>query len=118
MKFPRKVYAIQHNKTKRIYIGSSANLETRYITHINNLRKGRHKVELMQEDYDKYGEDYSLFVLETINKFDDRSHEFDWMRRYKTTNKEFGYNYKDKAVKLINGEDKIPIKDGLPKLNE
>lgn len=36
MKLPRIVYAIQHNMTKRIYVGSSAT--QRHLIHIMQLR--------------------------------------------------------------------------------
>ena len=34
MDFPRKVYAIQHNVTERIYIGSSRKVKDRYMNHM------------------------------------------------------------------------------------
>lgn len=69
MKLPRIVYAIQHNMTKRIYVGSSANVENRYWNHMNNLRNHKHNIEDMQSDYDNYGEDYSLYLLDEIKVF-------------------------------------------------
>lgn len=54
MKLPRIIYAIQHNVTKRIYVGSSANVENRYWNHMNNLRNHKHNIEDMQSDYDNY----------------------------------------------------------------
>lgn len=47
MKLPRIIYAIQHNVTKRIYVGSSANVENRYWNHMNNLRNHKHNIEDM-----------------------------------------------------------------------
>lgn len=66
MKLPRIIYAIQHNVTKRIYVGSSANVENRYWNHMNNLRNHKHNIEDMQSDYDNYGEDYSLYLLVAV----------------------------------------------------
>lgn len=112
MIFPRSIYAIQHNITKRIYIGSSANPETRYLNHLYRLRAGHHDVEEMQRDYNEYGEDYSLFILEEIKKWEERVKEYEWMRKYNSTDKEFGYNYKDRE-KLIS-QRQIPIVSGKP----
>lgn len=95
MDYPRTVYLIRHNKTKRIYIGSSKNPTKRYCTHMAALQGGRHPVEDMQADYDQYGEDYTLEFLEVITKFEDRSHEYDWMRKYNSHIRGIGYNYKD-----------------------
>lgn len=97
MDYPRTVYMIRHNKTKRIYIGSSKYPETRYKKHMTMLRSGKHPVEDMQADFDEYGEDYTLDLLEVITKFEDRSHEYDWMRKYNSHIRGIGYNYKDAA---------------------
>jgi hypothetical protein len=93
---PRKVYAIQHKKTKRIYIGSSKNPEERWSNHLCRLRLGKHCVEEMQNDFDRYGEDYSFLILDEITSFEDRKKEYEWMKKYNSTNRKFGYNYKDK----------------------
>lgn len=97
MDFPRTVYMIRHNKTKRMYIGSSKRPEQRYKDHIFSLRSGRHPVADMQADFDKYGEDYTVEYLEVITKFEDRSHEYDWMRKYHSQIRGIGYNYNDLA---------------------
>lgn len=114
MKIPRVVYAIQHNKIKKIYIGSSTNVEKRYFQHINALRRGKHIVEDMQKDFDRYGEDYSLYILETINRYEDRFKEYEWMLKYKTNIREIGYNYKQPNNRVFNLKG-APFKEGLPK---
>ena len=60
------VYAIMHNKTRRIYIGSTERGSHRLKNHLNALRAGKHKNKLMQDDFDKYGEDYSFYQLDFI----------------------------------------------------
>ena len=95
MDFPRTVYLIRHNKTKRIYIGSSKRPEQRFKSHMEALRSGRHPVEDMQTDFDQYGEDYTVEFLEVITKFEDRHHEYDWMKKYNSHIRGIGYNYKD-----------------------
>lgn len=114
MEFPRTIYAIQHNETKRIYIGSTKNVETRYQSHIGALRRGKHTVEDMQEDFDKYGENYSLFILEEIKEFKDKIKEYEWMRKYKTMERSTGYNYKDKASAMRFLQNYPPYAEGLP----
>lgn len=95
MEFPRKVYAIKHNKTGRIYIGSSSNLDRRIKHHMAALRRHAHTVEDMQADYDKYGEDYTLSILEEIFEYKDRKKEYEWMGKYQSNIRGIGYNYKD-----------------------
>ena len=118
MDFPRTIYAIQHNVTKRIYIGSSCRLKDRYKNHIYALRTGKHSNEDMQSDYDQYGEDYSVFALEEVCKYDDRSKEYEWMKKYKTHQRGIGYNYNDPAFTRSKKPTELPLKEGLPETVE
>lgn len=95
MDFPRTVYAIKHNKTGRMYIGSSRRPDVRLKSHFASLKRGKHPVEDMQSDFDEFGDDYTIIYLEEITEFRDRSHEYDWMRMYCTHIRGKGYNYKD-----------------------
>lgn len=97
----KTIYAIQHNVTKRIYIGSTQNVRKRYFQHISKLRNGKHSVEDMQKDFDQYGEDYALFILEEINGCGNRAKEYEWMRKYRSDVRGIGYNYKDQAREKI-----------------
>ena len=123
------VYAIQHNKTKKIYVGSSNKPEERYRSHIRNLKRGEHSVEDMQADFDKYGEDYSFFILEKVaSKRVDSGYgstissehkaEYEWMIKLGTTDRAIGYNYGDKnAINYANKRyfnSDIPFTDGVP----
>lgn len=114
LKYPKKIYAIQHNITKRMYIGATKNVEGRYRDHIYALRKGQHGVEDMQTDFDIYGEDYSLYILGEIASGHERRKEYDLIRKYRTQIRGFGYNYKDRAVVKKYTPDHIPLKPGLP----
>ena len=111
---PRYVYAIQHNISKCIYIGSSQDVETRYHNHMYQLRAGKHKIEDMQADFDKYGEDYSLFILEEFTSCRDRSLEYEWMMKYQSHIRGKGYNYKDRVA--ANWRNRVPLKDGKPQM--
>lgn len=114
MVLPRTIYAIQHNVTKRIYIGSSADVEKRYMHHIWLLRAGKHTVEDMQDDFIKYGEDFSLFELEEITEYKDRFKEYEWMEKYNSYRRGIGYNYNDPVFTRTAKRTKIPRKEGLP----
>lgn len=96
MKFPRAVYAIRHNRTQKVYIGSSSKLDIRIRSHLSKLRCGMHSVDDMQKDYDEYGEDYTITVLDVIECFKDKDKEYAWMQTYKSHLREFGYNYQDR----------------------
>lgn len=96
MKYPRKVYCIRHNPTDRVYIGSSSNVDRRFMAHIHALRRGDHIVGDMQEDYNRHGEDYTLTVLDTIEDIGEKDKEYEWMKTYRSNERGRGYNYNDK----------------------
>lgn len=114
MLLPRKIYAIQHNVTKRIYIGSSANVEKRYFAHINKLKTGTHDVEDMQKDYDEFGNDFSVYILDEIQEYDEASKEYEWMQKYNSHIRGIGYNYNDYTVRRRQSRGEFPVKPGLP----
>lgn len=96
MKLPRKIYAIKHNITNRVYIGSSFHLKERIESHMSRLRNHRHHIEDMQDDFDKYGENYSIEVVDEILCWEDRHKEYEWMEKYSSRIRGVGYNYLDK----------------------
>ena len=112
--YPRKVYAIQHNVTKRIYIGTSGDVDERYLAHMYALRSKKHGVEDMQEDFDKYGEDYSVFILDEINSYGEGYKEYDYMLEYGSHIRGAGYNYKDAILSRKIGKKVVPYKEGIP----
>lgn len=116
MKFPRTIYAIQHNVTKRIYVGSSCCVENRYRSHISALRSGKHPVEDMQQDFIDYGEDFSLFVLEEIDEWEGRIKEKEWMEYYHSHIRGKGYNYKDNYFRRNEIRINVPLKTGKPEV--
>lgn len=113
------IYAIQHCPTGRIYVGRTGAFETRMKAHFNALRKNMHPNELMQKDYNEYGDDYEIFILETLeNKYPQiRDAEFRWMDELGTGDERIGYNYKDPHYRKADWE--LPeIVPGIPKPNE
>ena len=95
MNYPRKVYAIRHNATDRVYIGSSLNVDRRFKQHLYALQAHTHVVDDMQKDYDEHGEDFTLTILDTINDESEIEKEYEWMDKYQSFTRGVGYNYKD-----------------------
>jgi hypothetical protein len=89
----KKVYLIRHNKTNRVYIGSSKEVDIRIRKHMSDLRHHRHPVEDMQEDFDRYGDDYTVTILEDSSK--ETRDEYEWQSIYRSYVRGKGYNYKD-----------------------
>ena len=95
MNYPRKVYAIRHNVTNRVYIGSSCRVDRRFQQHISAVRCHRHPVEDMQADFDQHGDNFTLTVLDHIATSEDLYKEYDWMHKNRSYIRGVGYNYKD-----------------------
>lgn len=120
------IYAIQHNVTKKIYIGKSKNVYKRYEQHLSALRHKNHTSLEMQKDFNEYGEDYSVFVLEEVEgekelvehdgcfRTKGVDAEVYWIKKYNTI--ENGYNAQDHVSKMIIAKEgkKFPIKEGFP----
>jgi len=112
-----RVYAIQHKKTGRIYVGSTKqHIPERIMQHLWVLRRGEHPNELMQEDFNEYGEEYEYFDLGEYDTFVDgsfvgRQAEHEFMEKYGTDNPAIGYNYNDPYFRK---KREIAIKNGEP----
>lgn len=110
------VYAMKHNVTGRVYVGSTTHSPVaRCRQHIKLLRQHRHNVEAMQADFDSYGENYSVYLLEVYPGFG-RISEGRWMDMLGTKNKERGYNYKDKTGTDVEFSDtsEVSLEDFKP----
>ena len=58
------VYALRCEANGKMYIGSSAHMDSRLREHMAVLRSGKHPNADMQEDYNRYGECFSFGILE------------------------------------------------------
>jgi len=57
------VYRIENTATGSIYIGSAASLHDRALSHLSDLRAGRHVNALLQQDFYRYGSEAFRFAL-------------------------------------------------------
>ena len=101
MRYPRAVYAIQHNVTDRIYVGSTSNLKSRLQSHRSSLRRGGHGVADMQSDYAKYGENFTVYLLDIIHDPKADRKEFEWMHRLQSHIRGKGYNYNEGSTSPV-----------------
>jgi group I intron endonuclease len=59
------VYLIQCSETGKVYVGSSKNIEQRWLQHKYLLKKGEHHSIKLQNAWNKYGVDaFTFFVIE------------------------------------------------------
>lgn len=66
------VYLIKNIDTGWAYAGASMRLPLRFIDHQNYLRNGGHTCDLLQRDWNKFGED--RFQFEVVELSDDRQY--------------------------------------------
>jgi hypothetical protein len=71
-------------------------------------------VEDMQKDYDEYGENFSYFILGKIETWQERKQEYEWMIKYRSFDRKFGYNYKDNEQEILRKSMTPPFVEGLP----
>lgn len=57
------VYAIKNNANGMVYVGQSTFIERRWMQHRSDLRAGRHESRLLQEAWNKFGEDSFVFII-------------------------------------------------------
>lgn len=98
MAIPCYVYLLLNTITGKCYVGSSGNPKNRYATHISNLKRNKHSVDDMQSDFNKYGDCFQMILLDTINDVNERPKEYAWMQKLNTTDRRYGYNYKDQTL--------------------
>lgn len=61
------IYKISNKVNNACYIGSAVNIQRRFYEHKTNLRTGKHKNQILQRVYDKYGEQNLNFsVIEYV----------------------------------------------------
>ena len=95
------IYAIQNKVNKKIYIGRTENPENRLKKHISDLKHNKHPVEDMQEDFNRLGDVFDIFILEEDVKYPSSYIEYKYMKKYRTCEREYGYNYKDHIAKKV-----------------
>ena len=66
------VYKIEHTSTGRMYIGSAIQMDRRWSHHKWNLRKNNHPNKMLQNSWNKYGENAFIFDPLLICSKEDR----------------------------------------------
>lgn len=97
MKFPRIVYALKHDATGKIYVGSTDDLATRIYIHLSALRRGDHGNLNMQADFNQFGGGYTVYSLGVVRKYENHDLEYLWMDALGSRDPDKGYNHVDKS---------------------
>lgn len=102
------VYVIKSNENDKKYVGCTDNPYQRLNYHFTRLRSGKHEIEAMQSDFNKYGEQaFSFEIVDCGSHARMLCSETKWMYFFKTYDSSKGYNTKDRKVQVA---DKIGVK--------
>lgn len=93
MKNDSGIYTLTCIANGKIYVGQTTTLRTRRNVHFSELKRGLHRIEELQKDFNNYGKD--AFVYEVLIKCKKKfllSEENFWCNMLDTHNPERGYN--------------------------
>lgn len=109
------IYKIANRINNKVYIGQSINIEARWREHKSDFkaRRDRHNV-YFQRSWDKYGEEnFEFEIIETCLKEDLDKREIYWVKHYKSSDTNFGYNADEGGNgRVINKETKFNMGTG------
>lgn len=109
------IYKIENKLNGKVYIGQSMNIEQRWKTHLNSLRRNKHQNYSLQEDYNTFTED--AFKFSVIKKSESKKelyiYESYYVDLYKGLNREL-YNIKN----LYSYNDIMEIENNIDSYQE
>lgn len=87
------IYKIENIQDKKVYIGSSVNVESREYKHFWMLERGTHDNCHLQRSYNKFGKAlFNFSIVEECNDTELINKENFYISQYKSNLPEFGYN--------------------------
>ena len=95
------VYVLTNRANGKKYVGSSYHPYYRKKAHDLALKGHRHPCENMQTDYDKYGDCFDMTIVDLVTQPREKSEEYKWMKKLKTYDERYGYNYADIVMNPI-----------------
>ena len=102
------IYSLVNLKNQKRYIGRTKNPRQRIKQHFAGLKSHHHPNALLNEDANC---DFGYEILETSVPIHlGKKKERDYITRYKTYEKEYGYNAKDHCVSTILNPPKTEVK--------
>lgn len=87
------IYEIVNIVNNKRYIGQSTNINARFRSHKNKLRKNQHRNPYLQNAWNKYGETNFVFnIIQTCKDVELDELEQKYIETCNTCNREYGYN--------------------------
>ncbi len=94
------VYGILCLANRKMYIGQSTNVKSRWNNHQYKLRKGEHYAERLQKAWNRYGKDmFKLFIIEECSPESVYGRELHWIKKLMTYKPSIGFNRHWKEAK-------------------
>lgn len=110
------IYCIRNDVNKKIYIGSSKNIKSRWRRHKSDLNRGDHRNPHLQSAWNKYGKDeFEFYVLEECKEEKLIEKENYYIYLHKTIDNKYGYNLTD--ANRLNVSDTVRKHMSEAKLN-
>jgi group I intron endonuclease len=92
------IYKILNKANGKFYIGSAIDFTLRWAQHKYLLRLNNHDSSLLQNTWNKYGEDaFEFTIIEHCEKEKTLEREQFWLDWTKCYNREIGYNFRKNA---------------------
>jgi group I intron endonuclease len=89
------IYMIKNEINEKFYIGSSKNIDTRWVVHKSKLKMNKHDNIHLQRSYNKYGkENFSYIILEETDAEILLSKEQEYLDKYKDDTQSFNIGLK------------------------
>ena len=104
------VYVLTHIFTGKKYVGKTIEPEERVLTHMSALSRGIHINKAMQADFDKYHGDYRFSIVEEVMGPKVYDAEKKWMRKLRTYDERYGYNFNDPGMIKTRIANHMPVK--------
>lgn len=102
------IYKITCTANKKIYIGSTIDLQRRQYEHFTKLRLNKHINTILQNAWNKYGESAFTFeVLEIVLPMSLTAREQYWLNKLKPFGKK-GFNINSDAASVMSGRKHSP----------
>ena len=87
------IYTIRNTENDKVYVGSSLNIEKRFLKHKTQLKNRVHSNKHLEKSYHLYGEDSFVFIVEEIcGKEELLDLELSYIIKYDALNETKGYN--------------------------
>lgn len=99
------IYQIKNNKSGKVYIGSTNNLDKRKKQHFKELAEGRHINKALQQDFTKYGENaFTYSIIEYTWNSNRLQREQSWIDALKKSGRLYNVGTANVTSKSAKGE--------------